>query len=124
MSEATTRLNAALDGRYCIEREMDQGRLGLRSRALWTQFRDLADNYEDMNFTAPYLSTITARTLIVHGDRDQFFPVNIPVEEYEAIPHSYLWIVPNGGHVPIFGGIAGYFTATTLAFLRGDWERQ
>ncbi len=25
MSDAVTRLNAALDGRYCIEREMDQG---------------------------------------------------------------------------------------------------
>ena len=93
-------------------------------RALWTQFRDFEDNYDDMNFTAPYLSTITARTLIVHGDRDQSFPVNIPVEEYEAIPNSYLWIVPNGQHVPIFGATADYFTGTALAFLRGEWERQ
>ncbi len=93
-------------------------------RALWTQFRNLADDYDDVNFTAPYLSTITARTLIVHGDRDQFFPVSIPVEEYEAIPNSYLWIVPNGAHVPIFGATSDYFTATTLAFLRGEWERR
>jgi len=31
------------------------------------------DSYDDMNFTPPYLSTIKARTLIVHGDRDPFF---------------------------------------------------
>ena len=95
-------------------------------RALWRQFRDLADNYDDVNFTPPYLSTITARTLIVHGDRDPFFPVNIPVQEYEVIPNSYLWLVPNGGHVPIFdtGVTTNYFTATALAFLRGEWEPQ
>ena len=90
-------------------------------RALWNQFADFEDNYDDMNFTAPYLSTITARTLIVHGDRDQFFPVNIPVEAYEAIPDSYLWIVPNGNHVPIFGAMTKHFTTTVLSFLRGEW---
>jgi hypothetical protein len=34
-------------------------------RALWTQGNDFKDSYDDMNFTPPYLSTITARTLIV-----------------------------------------------------------
>ena len=91
-------------------------------RALWRQFRDLGDNYDDMNFTAPYLSTITARTLVVHGDRDEYFPVSIPVGEYDAIPNSYLWIVPNGDHVPIFGAMTEHFTATALAFLGGEWE--
>jgi pimeloyl-ACP methyl ester carboxylesterase len=39
-------------------------------RALW-QLPDLFKNsYTDMNFTPPYLSTVMARTLIVHGDRD------------------------------------------------------
>ena len=93
-------------------------------RALWTQFRDLGDNYDDVNFTAPYLSTITARTLLVHGDRDEFFPVSIPVGAYEAIPKSYLWIVPNGGHVPIFDTNTDYFTTTALSFLRGEWDTQ
>jgi len=64
-------------------------------RALLTQFHNFADSYDDMNFTPPYLSTISARTLIVHGDRDVFFPVSIPVEMCRAIPYSYLWIVPN-----------------------------
>lgn len=70
-------------------------------RALRQQFNGFKDSYDDMNFTAPYLSTIKARTLIIHGDRDEFFPVSIPVEMYRAIPNAALWIIPNGGHVPI-----------------------
>ena len=93
-------------------------------RALWTQFRDFEDNFDDMNFTTPYLATITAKTLIVHGDRDGFFPVDIPVEQYQAIPNSYLWIVPNGPHVPIFGAMTDHFTWTVQAFLRGEWEER
>jgi pimeloyl-ACP methyl ester carboxylesterase len=91
-------------------------------RALRNEFHNFKDSYDDMNFTPPYLATITARTLIVQGDRDEFFPVAIPVEMYRSIPHSYLWIVPNGGHVPI-GDHAAEFTTTTLAFLRGDWDK-
>ena len=79
-----------------------------------------------MNFTPPYLSTITARTLIVHGDRDPFFPVSIPVEMYRAIPHAYLWVIPNGGHWPdrVFAEPhADAFAKTALEFQSGDWEK-
>jgi len=31
--------------------------------------------YDDMNFTAQSLSTITVRKLVVHNDRDPFFPL-------------------------------------------------
>jgi pimeloyl-ACP methyl ester carboxylesterase len=75
-----------------------------------------------MNLTVASLSTIKTKTLIVAGDRDHFFPVSIPVEMYTAIPHAYLWIVPNGDHVPILGERAKLFTQTTLDFLRGNWE--
>ena len=77
-----------------------------------------------MNFTAPYLSTITAKTLIVHGDRDHLFPVSIPVEMYSAVPNAYLWIVPNGDHVPIMDKRAEAFTRTVLEFLGGEWETE
>lgn len=90
-------------------------------RALQDQFYNFKDSYDDMNFTAPYLSTITARTLIVHGDRDEFFPVSIPVEMYLAIPQAYLWVVPNGDHIPIFEQHAEGFTRAASAFLRGEW---
>jgi len=91
-------------------------------RALYMQGQTFKDQYDDMNFTGPYLSTISARTLIVHGDRDPFYPVEIALEMYTAIPDSYLWIIPNEGHVPIFTDSKEPFIITVLPFLRGDWE--
>jgi pimeloyl-ACP methyl ester carboxylesterase len=90
-------------------------------REIWRQMNALKDSYDDMNFTPPYLSTITARTLIVHGDRDPLYPINLATEMYAAIPRSYLWVVPNGGHGPIFGDRADHFVETALAFLNGEW---
>jgi pimeloyl-ACP methyl ester carboxylesterase len=88
-------------------------------RELQQQFHNFKDSYDDMNFTRPYLSIITARTLIVHGDRDPFFPVEIPIEMYRGIPNAELWIIPHGGHVPMFGpGVQ--FWPTAQAFLEGS----
>jgi pimeloyl-ACP methyl ester carboxylesterase len=85
-------------------------------RQLITQFNALHKNYDDMNFTAQSLSTITARTLVVHGDRDRFFPVEIPVSIYRSIPDAALWIIPGGDHVPIYDSTVP-FTSTALRFL-------
>lgn len=90
-------------------------------RKIWQTMNALKDSYDDMNFTPPYLSTITARTLIVHGDRDPLYPVHLAMEMHSAIPHSYLWIVPNAGHGPIFGELTGRFIETALTFLGGEW---
>jgi pimeloyl-ACP methyl ester carboxylesterase len=81
-----------------------------------------AGSYDDMNFTPAYLSTITARTLIVHGDRDPLYPVALAAEMDAAIPHAYLWAVPNGGHGPVFGDRAAQFVQTALEFLCGEWR--
>jgi pimeloyl-ACP methyl ester carboxylesterase len=86
-------------------------------RELMRQFIGFKDSFEDMNLTPPYLATIKARTLIVHGDRDEFFPVEIPVEMYMSIPGSQLWIVPNGDHVPIYGARTPEFLRVTRQFL-------
>jgi pimeloyl-ACP methyl ester carboxylesterase len=90
-------------------------------RALRREFYNFKDSYDDMNFTPPYLATIQARTLIVHGDRDQFFPVEIPLEMYRSIPKSYLWIVPNGPHGP-HRYHPEEFLKVTQEFLAGEWE--
>ena len=98
--------------------------------AIWKQMNSLKDSYDDMNFTPPYLSTVAARTLIVHGDRDPLYPVDLALEMYEAIPDSYLWVIPNGGHGPIFGEYSGggettsHFAETALGFLRNEWKTQ
>jgi pimeloyl-ACP methyl ester carboxylesterase len=93
-------------------------------RAIWRQVNAFKDSYDDMNFTPPYLSTITARTLIVHGDRDPLYPASLAMEMYAAIPRAYLWIIPNGGHGPILGKMTGQFVETALAFLHGEWAGQ
>ena len=73
-----------------------------------------------MAFTPPLLATITARTLIVHGDRDPLYPVELALEMYRAIPSSALWVVPNGGHGPIFGGQAAEFVRVAVDYLSGS----
>ena len=70
--------------------------------ALWDWTRGMSDSYDDMNFTPQSLSSITTSTLIVYGDRDPLYPVELAVEMYHAVPHSALWVVPNGGHGPVF----------------------
>ena len=89
-------------------------------RMLYDQMRGLKDSYDDMAFTPPLLGTITAHTLVVHGDRDPLYPVELAIEMYRSIPKSALWVVPNGGHGPIFGPLAAPFVETAVAFLRGQ----
>lgn len=86
--------------------------------ALWNWTRAMKDSNNDMNFTAASLSGITAATLIVYGDRDPLYPVEMAVEMYRAIPRSALWVVPNGGHGPVFFDAAAQFAQTTLEFFR------
>lgn len=86
--------------------------------ALWEAQRALADSHDDMTFTPPHLALVKARTLIVQGDRDPLYPVELSVEMYRAIPRSALWIVPGAGHGPIFLDAAPAFIRQALAFLR------
>ncbi len=124
-------------GARAIMRQYSEAALGdaemTRMRARHTQgepqitqllamVRGFADTYDDVNFTAPYLSTITADTLIVFGDRDFLYPVAMAIELHLAIPNSHLWVVPNGAHGPVFGEAAPVFVTTALAFLRGGWR--
>jgi pimeloyl-ACP methyl ester carboxylesterase len=118
---AMTQLSTAAfsDGDWTLQRQRhvhgdDQIRM------LFGQLRTLKDHHDDMAFTPPLLATITARTLIVHGDRDPLYPVELALEMYRAIPASALWVVPNGGHGPIFGPLAAPFAETALAHLQGS----
>jgi pimeloyl-ACP methyl ester carboxylesterase len=90
---------------------------------LFAIVRGLADSYDDVNFTPPYLATIAAETLIVFGDRDPLYPVSLAFELHRSIPRSYLWVVPNGGHGPVFGDAGPRFAAVVLPFLRGEWKK-
>jgi pimeloyl-ACP methyl ester carboxylesterase len=100
----------------------DQARAIMRTMTaeqtpLWRHAHAFADDRDDMNFDARSLAAITAKTLIVHGDRDPLYPVELALELYRGIPGSALWVVPNGGHGPIFGEQAAPFVQTATAFL-------
>ena len=90
---------------------------------LMRQFHSYKDSYDDVNFTKPYLASIKTSTLIVQGDRDQFFPVHIAFEMYNGIPNSYLWVVPNSGHSADLHTTEGrnIFIGAVLDFLEGNW---
>jgi len=108
------------DGRSAAEWDEMRGRHHHgddQIRALWRHARELAESYDDMNFTTETLPSITARTLIVHGDRDPFYPVELAVELYRGIPGAALWVVPGGGHGPIFGTESPAFVAAVERFL-------
>jgi pimeloyl-ACP methyl ester carboxylesterase len=93
-------------------------------RNLLNQFKNMANSYDDMNFTTPYLSSIKSTTLVIHGDRDPLFPVEIPVNSYESIPNSYLWIVPNYGHSFIYRNSiwADSFLEVMKRLFSGKWK--
>jgi pimeloyl-ACP methyl ester carboxylesterase len=72
-------------------------------KAILASTRAFADSYDDMSFTPPHLATIQARTLVVQGDRDSLYSVELSVEMVKAIPKSSLWIIPNARHGPVIG---------------------
>ena len=86
-------------------------------REILGQFANFADTTDDMNLTPADLARVKAQTLIVHGDRDEFFPVAIPVTMYTSIPKAALWIVPGGDHSPSAGADQEEFVEVVGEFL-------
>lgn len=88
--------------------------------ALWRLPRLFADNETDMTFTAERLAGVAARTLVVSGDRDPLYPVELAVELFRGIPRSSLCVVPGGGHGPIFLSEREAFVRVALPFLNAE----
>ena len=91
----------------------------MQIQQLLAHSRAFAESYEDVNFTPPYLSTVTADTLVVFGDSDPLYPVSLALELHAAIRRARLWVVPGGGHGPVFGADAPRFVEISLQFLDG-----
>ena len=53
-------------------------------RALYAMTRSFATSQDDMAFTPDLLGQISARTLIVHGDRDPLYPIEMALEHLRA----------------------------------------
>jgi pimeloyl-ACP methyl ester carboxylesterase len=84
---------------------------------LYDMMRSFATSDDDMAFTETALGAITARTLIVHGEHDPYYPTEMALELARGIPNSTLWIVPGGPHGPVFGTMAGPFASRALSHL-------
>ena len=84
---------------------------------LYDMMRSFATSEDDMAFTPAALGAITARTLIVHGEDDPYYPTEMAMELARSIRGASLWIVPGGPHGPIFGTMAEPFASRALAFL-------
>jgi pimeloyl-ACP methyl ester carboxylesterase len=86
------------------------------SRTLLNRWQDAVFRPNELSFTPDDLGRIACPTLIIHGDRDRFFPVRVPVAMYEAIPNAELCVVPNCGHV-VTRQNPTLFTTALLDFL-------
>jgi pimeloyl-ACP methyl ester carboxylesterase len=90
---------------------------------LYDMMRSFATSHGDMAFTAATLGAIGARTFIVHGERDPYYPVEMALELARGIPNSSLWIIPDGPHGPVFGTMAEPFASRALAHLATSSDR-
>ena len=68
-------------------------------KVLAQAFYDFRLPESDINIPIEWLSEIQSPALILHGDRDLFFPVYIPVAMKRAIPNSALSVFPNTEHI-------------------------
>lgn len=107
-----------------IAKDVDFEKHGkVKAHLLSKQFYNFRQLYGDPSFTPDVLQAIKAKTLIIHGDND-FAPVSNAWELHQNIPNSHLWIVPQGGHVPLIDNIKykNEYTSRILEFLNGDWD--
>lgn len=90
-------------------------------RALFDVVRRMADQEDDVAFTPQSMAAVRTPALIVFGDRDPLYPVETAFDLHRCLPHAHLWMIPNAGHVPVFGTAASAFSDVALPFLRGAW---
>jgi pimeloyl-ACP methyl ester carboxylesterase len=83
--DSLTTLHSEIQGSDCGEHILD----------LWC---DAVQRPDELPYSLEDLREISCPTLIMHGDRDPFFPIHIPTTMYQAIPNSELCIFPNCGH--------------------------
>ena len=94
------------------------------ARQIRTLLDQLPETINSYQFEPPDIAAIQAKTLIVFGDRDDLYPVSVPVEMYKAIANAYLWIVPNTGHAFLIhhpDKYVGEFLDKAKAFLHDEW---
>lgn len=72
---------------------------------IFRQYNGLAETSE--HIAPEVLKTLSVNTLIVWGDRDPAFPLDIPMEMYRSLPNAALWVIPQQGHTPLWVNMGG-----------------
>ena len=106
------------DTRELLQRQHPGGEPQIR--AMFEQWRLQAEFNGDFDISPERLSTITAKTMLLWGERDTLFPVELALEMYRAIPNASLWVVPGQGHTPL-REIRDVFAPTVLRFFSDEW---
>lgn len=94
-------------------RELHPGGDGQIKR-LFVQLRGIADDYQEYTFPPESLASIPARTLLIWGDRDEYFSLDIAAELYRALPEAQLWVIPGQGHGALWPTMGGSEDAARL----------
>ncbi|MEI8134291.1 MAG: alpha/beta hydrolase [bacterium] len=84
-------------------RNVYEGANEIYGKSYWHEMAQAFYNFRlpecDINLPLSVLSEITSPTLIIHGDRDNFFPVEIATQMKSAIPNAELSVFPNTQHI-------------------------
>jgi len=90
---------------------------GNQWRTVVASWLALADHADAQDYPEPEaLRAIQAPTLILHGDRDWLFPVDVPLALYRLIPDAELCVLPQTGH-GVLGERHEWFQSIVLDFL-------
>lgn len=80
-------------------------------QAMFDDINIMADqipvNPDELMLNKQVLSEMALPVLLVWGDRDFYFPVDIAVDLYHSLPNARLWVVPGQGHTPIWSFMGG-----------------
>jgi pimeloyl-ACP methyl ester carboxylesterase len=67
-------------------------------RRLLGPLQAVLDGQDDLRFGLAHLAAIAQPVLVVHGDRDPFFPLRVATTMYEAMPNAELAVLPAVTH--------------------------
>ncbi|MCA9665755.1 MAG: alpha/beta hydrolase, partial [Myxococcales bacterium] len=85
--------------------------------ALIAAVRSMPDDPAGATLADADLSRIAAPALVVYGDRDPLYPLEMALRQARGLPRGELWVVPAEAHLPVFGAWRPTFEAQALAFI-------
>ncbi|MBD1388245.1 alpha/beta hydrolase [Neiella sp. HB171785] len=92
--------------------------------ALLAQYRALAADYQQPNFSPPQLQKIIADTLMINGQHDKYFPLEPVLDQHRHLKQSSLWLIPDRNHDLVFYGappsLENEFMRILLAHLKKE----